>query len=207
MKDDRAKLLRLFIVLLIFGFGWISYPFVKAFGPAKDSIHKWQTHINLKEISPGEIKEYLVIGETIWIYRRTKDEIDWLNKRKPYDPSEYRFSDTESVEYHESYRSIDPEHFVFSGWKHDDKVYLKNELHWWLCGSISYHPDKRKLRNDVIFNGVISCTIDTEDVRLENESFVYDVSGLPTSKWMSPLKVPYYEITNAGNYLVHGPRP
>ena len=203
----REELSRVLVVLTFLGIGWLSYPFIAAFGPAQDSIQKWQTHINLEEIEPGEIREYLVTGETIWIYRRTQEEIDWLQSREAYAAGDYRFSDAESVEYHEKYRSLTPNYFVFSARKYDDLVHLKYETHWWRCGSIGYYPGIRELRDSVSLNGVIACTSSTVDVKLENESFVYDIAGVPASKWMAPLKIPYYEISDAGDYLIHGPRP
>ncbi|MCG8014898.1 MAG: hypothetical protein JAY97_01690 [Candidatus Thiodiazotropha sp. 'RUGA'] len=202
------KILTALVVLMGFvGIIFASYPFIDSLNPTETSLNKWKIEINLSAIKEGELREYIdALGRPIWVYHRTDEQIDWINNYSPVKPHEYVLEYADSEEFGGKYRSLDPEYFIFTEWRHRGKTYLKQERSWFSCGTIQYHSGDIDVGNSRIYKGAIACLQDHILKDYNYHAHIYDVTGMASYEYTPPLQVPYYELRDDG-YIVVGPKP
>ncbi len=184
---------------------FIAYPFAAYLYPSDTIVSKRVKEIDLSGLNPGELGEYYFHRLPIWVYRRTQDQIDWLDEYDPPKVHSLALRHLNSESYGGKYRSIDPEYFVFSAFQHDHKTYLQQEGYWYQCGTIKYHNVEMKVKDGRTLNGVIACLSNHEHSPHEDLTHVYDVTGIAVSEYVNPLSVPQYKILANGNIQV-GPK-
>ncbi|KZY64365.1 hypothetical protein [Oleiphilus sp. HI0066] len=204
MLFNRKTLLK-YIVLFLLGFGLVMsfLPFVKSMNPPKNSIDKWQVEIAASNLDYGELKKF---DNEIWVYRRTPEQIEWLETYEPVKTQPYILERSWSEKFDGNFRSKDKEFFVFKTWESRGRVFVREHGNWVFCGDLIYHGGAIELSNGLVYEGVISCSFGRQSINFENHRFTYDVAGISSNEYIMPLAVPYYEINRKGNIVV-GPKP
>ena len=205
MNKKKVLIFSLFAMAIV-GIAYTATPFLRSLSPADGAIYKWQTTINISNQKTGELVEYKNEQGSIWVYKRTAEQVKWLSTFKPTKTKEFVARHSQSEEFDEITRSISPEYFVFTEWKRNEKTYLQEGRSWYPCGTIKYYEGSIKVSDEQSFLGAIACLENHETPKFDYEMFVYNVAGMPQSEYVAPLQVPYYEFKENGNIVV-GPRP
>ena len=190
------------VVLLCIGIIVSCTPFVKFLKPPLGALEKWQVEIDLSTHAIGELKEYSGIVGPIWVYRRTSEQITWLDTHEPTVVAPFILKHSDSMEFNGKYRSVKKEFFVFSEWRYRDKTLLQVGNSWNNCGRIKYIEGNQKVINNQTFNGVIACLHDFNKFQLDAWGHIYDVAGNASTKHIVPLSVPYYEFNKKGILVI-----
>ncbi len=202
----KAALKYSVIALTVSGLTIALLPFFKSMTPPDSAIYQWQTEIDISNQAIGKLVEHKSDFGTVWVYRRTPEQIEWLSRYTPTKVIKYVTDRMQSESFGGHYRSIKPEYFVFTAWVNDGVAHLQEGRIWYGCGTIQYHDGDLTVSDEQIFKGVITCADARDNLDLERHMFVYDVAGVPASPHVAPLEVPYYEYNKNGNIVV-GPKP
>ena len=204
----RTLLKTLLLGLFLFGFAMSSYPFVTSMFPTDAVVDMRTKKIDVSTMESGQLLEIELYDQSIWIYRRTPNQLEWLETYTPTKVASFIIDfDKASLENYESnYRSKNPEYFIFQAFRRDNSIYLNmdSDKRFYSCGTIQYHSIDMTLDDGRLIKGIITCQ-NHHDFMRENNQFAYDITGMPLSgKYMHPLDVPKHDFKGADK-VVFGP--
>ena len=200
---DRKKFLIVAVTMMsIAGLVATCVPFSSSMNPPRHAVDKWQVEIDVSNLTAGELKDF---DQSIWVYRRTAEQIIWLENYSPVEVVPFVKERSYSENYGGKFRSIDKEYFVFRVWERRNTVYLQQENTWHACGELKYYDGSIAVSNEKVFKGVIACDYEHENLKFDDWGHYYDVAGISSNRYFMPLEVPHYEINSKGNIVV-GPK-
>ena len=204
----RTLLKTLLLGLFLFGFAMSSYPFVTSMFPTDAVVDMRIKEVDVSTMEPGQLLETKLYDQPIWIYRRTPDQLEWLETHTPTKVASFIMNTDKAIlENDESnYRSKNPEYFIFRAFRTNKIIYLNmdSDKRFYSCGTIQCHSIDMTLDDGRLIKGIIACQ-NHHDFVIEKNRFAYDITGMPLlGKYMHPLNVPRHDFKGVDK-VVFGP--
>jgi hypothetical protein len=204
----QRKLLNLAALLLILpGLAALAWVFLDSFQPTATTLRKHELEVDLSTLKPGNILQIDWKERKVFVLRRTEEQIAWLKSYNPSNFSDIAKDEAYSTALNNPFRSFQEKYLVIYLWNSGKKLYIQEEPnHYFPCENLVYEPAKIQVAKSVDFPGGFYCKSRFINPFLSpgfyESGYVYDPSGRPSSKWLTPLEIPYHAFE--GDKLILG---
>ena len=199
----RKRLATLVFALVVIGIAGLFVSFAQSLKPNARAYNDDQKIIEISNIKPGEVLITDWKGFTVFVVKRTNEQISNLRGLPIPRLQDLSYKDGEELVTDKVFRSKKPDLYVSYAWKWDNRIALLGygNDHFY-CENFHYFNTSRKLNDSFVLRGGFECSDSWAAYRGDETAFVYDIAGRSHHPYISHLSIPPHFFR--GNKLILG---